>query len=59
MELIIDSAVKKQYETILFQHNLELKSFLHSSGISFSQISSAESLTDFLLKSLPLVGILQ
>lgn len=52
-----DAHMRKAYQTRLAQHNLELRSFCHQSGIHYSLYVSDRDLSDFIFATLPAIGL--
>jgi uncharacterized protein (DUF58 family) len=52
-----DAAARRDYQTKLAQHNLEIRSFCHQSGIRYSLFVTDRDLTDFVFATLPAIGL--
>ena len=52
-----DDATRRAYRERLERHNRELKSYCHQNGIHYSLYVSDEELSDFVLKTLPAMGL--
>jgi uncharacterized protein (DUF58 family) len=52
-----DTRMRKDYQTRLAQHNLELRSFCHQSGIHYSLYVSDRDLSEFIFATLPAIGL--
>lgn len=52
-----DDAIRRAYRERLERHNRELKSYCHQNGIHYSLYVSDEELSDFVLKTLPAMGL--
>jgi uncharacterized protein (DUF58 family) len=48
---------RRDYQTRLAHHNLELKSFCHQSGIHYSLYVNDRDLSDFIFATLPAIGL--
>jgi uncharacterized protein (DUF58 family) len=49
--------LRKSYQEKLERHNLELRSFCHQAGIHYSLFVTDQALSDFVLETLPAVGL--
>jgi uncharacterized protein (DUF58 family) len=49
--------LEREYQEKLARHNRELKSFCHQSGIHYSLYPTDEDLSDFVLATLPAIGL--
>lgn len=52
-----DGAARHDYQARLAQHNLEIRSFCHQSGIHYSLYVTDRDLADFVLATLPVIGL--
>jgi uncharacterized protein (DUF58 family) len=52
-----DMRMRKDYQTRLAQHNLEIRSFCHQSGIHYSLYVTDRELGDFIFATLPAIGL--
>lgn len=52
-----DTRMRKDYQARLAQHNLELRSFCHQSGIHYSLYVSDRDLSEFIFATLPAIGL--
>jgi uncharacterized protein (DUF58 family) len=52
-----DAVARREYQTKLAQHNLEIRSFCHQSGIHYSLYITDRELDDFVLATLPRIGL--
>lgn len=52
-----DAAARREYQGRLAQHNLELRSFCHQSGIHYSLYVTDRDLADFVFATLPVIGL--
>jgi uncharacterized protein (DUF58 family) len=52
-----DTQMRKDYQTRLAQHNLEIRSFCHQSGIHYSLYVSDRDLSEFIFATLPAIGL--
>ena len=52
-----DSSTRKSYQARLAQHNLQIRSFCHQSGIHYSLYVTDRNLGDFILATLPAIGL--
>ena len=52
-----NSTARRDYQTRLAHHNLELKSFCHQSGIHYSLYVNDRDLGDFIFATLPAIGL--
>jgi uncharacterized protein (DUF58 family) len=52
-----DAGARREYQTRLAQHNLEIRSFCHQSGIHYSLYITDRELDDFVLATLPAIGL--
>src|SRR5438067_529567 len=52
-----DSSTRKSYQARLAQHNLQIRSFCHQSGIHYSLYVTDRNLDDFILATLPAIGL--
>ncbi|MGH7826227.1 MAG: DUF58 domain-containing protein [Candidatus Binatia bacterium] len=52
-----NGAVRREYQTKLAQHNLEIRSFCHQSGIHYSLYVTDRDLGDFVFATLPAIGL--
>lgn len=52
-----DGRRSKDYQTRLAQHNSEIRSFCHQSGIHYSLYVTDRDLSDFVLSTLPKIGL--
>jgi uncharacterized protein (DUF58 family) len=50
-------AARREYQAKLAQHNLELRSFCHQSGIHYSLYVTDRDLADFVFATLPTIGL--
>jgi uncharacterized protein (DUF58 family) len=48
---------RREYQTKLAQHNLEIRSFCHQSGIHYSLYVTDRDLADFVFATLPTIGL--
>lgn len=49
--------VQREYQERLEQHNLELRSFCHQGGIDYSRFVTDQELDDYVLETLPAIGL--
>ena len=49
--------LQREYQEMLERHNLQLKSFCHQAGIHYSLFVTGEELSEFILETLPSVGL--
>jgi uncharacterized protein (DUF58 family) len=52
-----DGGTRREYQARLAQHNLEIRSFCHQSGIHYSLYVTDRDLGDFVLATLPSIGL--
>jgi uncharacterized protein (DUF58 family) len=52
-----DASSQKDYQARLAQHNLQIRSFCHQSGIHYSLYLTDRDLADFVLATLPAIGL--
>jgi uncharacterized protein (DUF58 family) len=52
-----NNGARREYQTRLAHHNLELKSFCHQSGIHYSLYVNDRDLGDFIFATLPAIGL--
>lgn len=52
-----NGTARRDYQTRLAHHNLELKSFCHQSGIHYSLYVNDRDLSDFIFATLPAIGL--
>lgn len=52
-----DASARKEYQARLAQHNLQIRSFCHQSGIHYSLYVTERDLRDFVLATLPAIGL--
>ncbi|HZD40284.1 MAG TPA: DUF58 domain-containing protein [Terriglobales bacterium] len=52
-----DDAARSNYQTRLAQHNLELRSFCHQTGIHYSLHVTHRDLSEFVFATLPAIGL--
>jgi uncharacterized protein (DUF58 family) len=52
-----DSSAQKDYQARLAQHNLQIRSFCHQNGIHYSLYVTDRNLVDFVLATLPAIGL--
>lgn len=52
-----DAATRREYQARLAQHNLEIRSFCHQSGIHYSLYVTDRDLADFIFATLPAIGL--
>jgi uncharacterized protein (DUF58 family) len=52
-----NTGARREYQTRLAHHNLELKSFCHQSGIHYSLYVNDRDLGDFIFATLPAIGL--
>jgi uncharacterized protein (DUF58 family) len=52
-----DTRMRKDYQGRLAQHNLEIRSFCHQSGIHYSLYVTDRDLGDFIFATLPAIGL--
>jgi uncharacterized protein (DUF58 family) len=52
-----NGSARRDYQTRLAHHNLELKSFCHQSGIHYSLYVNDRDLSDFIFATLPAIGL--
>ena len=52
-----NGTARRNYQTRLAHHNLELKSFCHQSGIHYSLYVNDRDLSDFIFATLPAIGL--
>jgi uncharacterized protein (DUF58 family) len=52
-----DTHMRKDYQTRLAQHNLEIRSFCHQSGIHYSLYVTDRDLSEFIFATLPAIGL--
>jgi uncharacterized protein (DUF58 family) len=52
-----DTRTRNDYQARLAQHNLEIRSFCHQSGINYSLYVTDRDLGDFVFATLPVIGL--
>jgi hypothetical protein len=52
-----DSAARQDYQIKLAQHNSQIRSFCHQSGIHYSLYVTDRELDDFIFATLPAIGL--
>jgi hypothetical protein len=52
-----DTRARRDYQARLAQHNLEIRSFCHQSGVHYSLYVTDRDLGDFVLATLPAIGL--
>jgi hypothetical protein len=52
-----DTRMRKDYQMRLAQHNLEIRSFCHQSGIHYSLYVTDRDLGEFIFATLPAIGL--
>jgi uncharacterized protein (DUF58 family) len=57
LNLRYDDATRRAYRERLERHNRELRSYCHQNGIHYSLYASDAELSDFVLKTLPAMGL--
>jgi hypothetical protein len=57
LKLQWDGGARHDYQARLAQHNLEIRSFCHQSGIHYSLYVTDRELGDFVLATLPRIGL--
>jgi hypothetical protein len=48
---------RREYQSRLAHHNLEIRSFCHQSGIHYSLYVTDRELSDFIFATLPAIGL--